>query len=163
MNTQEHTPIVRTNRDIYQFVMALRNDDAHASRTLVDYLRALWLLSREHRDCAALPPHTFAGLLRDAFVSPTGQAPEPAEVATEGYDAFERRILWQIRDLVEMEADGSLENEMRYFGISSPRGSRWYNFDPGTFLECGAAGSFGGWEPGDDSGRDFVPGPIIPA
>jgi hypothetical protein len=24
--------------------------------------------------------------------------------------------------------------------------SRWYNFDPATYLECGLAGTFGGWD-----------------
>jgi hypothetical protein len=49
---------------------------------------------------------------------------------------------------------------LRYFGINSPRGSRWYNFDPCTFLECAMAGSFGGWEEGDDTGRGYVPGEV---
>jgi hypothetical protein len=38
---------------------------------------------------------------------------------------------------------GTLANDQRYFGVDSPRGSRWYNFDPLTFLECAVAGTFG--------------------
>jgi hypothetical protein len=45
-------------------------------------------------------------------------------------------------------------------GIDSPRGQRWYHFDPRTFLECATAGSYGGWQPGDETGRDYVPGPV---
>ncbi|MBY0457370.1 MAG: hypothetical protein K2V38_08540 [Gemmataceae bacterium] len=59
-----------------------------------------------------------------------------------------------------MGESGQLADEMRYFGINAPRGSRWYNFDPCTFLECAMAGSFGGWRPGDDTGRDYVPGQV---
>jgi hypothetical protein len=59
-----------------------------------------------------------------------------------------------------MAERGLLDNEMRYFGLNAPRGSRWYNFDPCTFLECATAGSFGGWRPGDDTGREYVPGPV---
>lgn len=31
-----------------------------------------------------------------------------------------------------------LEDPYRYDGIDSETGHRWYNFDPGTNLECGA-------------------------
>ncbi|MFN9913238.1 MAG: hypothetical protein ACK53L_11680, partial [Pirellulaceae bacterium] len=53
-----------------------------------------------------------------------------------------------------------LKNEQRYFGLSSPRRTLWYNFDPIGYLECAMAGSFGGWDPGDEMGRQFVPGPV---
>jgi hypothetical protein len=78
----------------------------------------------------------------------------------EGYLAWEERINNQIRDLGDMKAAGTLENEYRYFGIDAPRGGRWYNFDPHTFLECAAAGTFGGWREGDDTGRSYVPGQV---
>jgi hypothetical protein len=59
-----------------------------------------------------------------------------------------------------MAEQGILNNELRYFGTDSPRGQRWYNFDPCTFLECAIAGSFGGWQSGDETGREYVPGPV---
>jgi hypothetical protein len=40
-----------------------------------------------------------------------------------------------------MAEAGTLENEYRYFGIDSPTGFRWYNFDPCSYLECGVRGS----------------------
>jgi hypothetical protein len=49
---------------------------------------------------------------------------------------------------------------MRYFGVRAPRQSYWYNFDPRGYLECAMAGSFGGWEPDDDTGRQYVSGPV---
>lgn len=53
---------------------------------------------------------------------------------------------------------GVFEDKYRYLGSDSPRGTRWYNFDPLTYLECAVAGSFQRWEPGDNSMRQFVPG-----
>jgi hypothetical protein len=69
-------------------------------------------------------------------------------------------IIGQIVDLREMDRAGTFANDLRYFGVDSPRGSRWYNFDPLTFLECGAAGTFDGWRAGDPTGRELVPGPV---
>ena len=39
-----------------------------------------------------------------------------------------------------------LENELRYFGVDSETENRWYNFDPFTNLECGAAWLLSGRE-----------------
>jgi hypothetical protein len=35
-----------------------------------------------------------------------------------------------------MAEAGMLENEYRYFGIESPTGFWWYNFDPRSYLEA---------------------------
>lgn len=59
-----------------------------------------------------------------------------------------------------MAEAGTLAYEYRYFGIDAPGGSRWYNFDLLTYIECAMAGSLGGWEPGDPTGREFVPGDV---
>jgi hypothetical protein len=77
-----------------------------------------------------------------------------------GFAAWHNRIIYQIVDLREMAEKGTLEDKMRYFGIDAPRGARWYNFDPCAFLESGMAGTFGGWQEGDDTGRGYVPGPV---
>jgi hypothetical protein len=89
------------------------------------------------------------------------QQSEPADGAdATSFEGWESFVLRQIVDLHEMAEQGLLKNELRYFGINSPRGQRWYNFDPCTFLECAMAGSYGGWQPGDDTGREYVPGPV---
>jgi len=56
-----------------------------------------------------------------------------------GWRDFEEAILFQISDLRRMRG-GALEDEHRYFGMQSPTGYTWYNFDPLTFIECGLAG-----------------------
>jgi hypothetical protein len=59
-----------------------------------------------------------------------------------------------------MEAAGTADNEYRYFGVKAPRRSTWYNFDIGTYVECAMAGTYGGWQPDDSTGRTFVPGKV---
>jgi len=76
------------------------------------------------------------------------------------YAGFRATLIRQIVDLREMDDNSTLKNEQRYFGMSAPRKSYWYNFDPIGYLECAMAGSFGGWEPGDETGRQFVPEPV---
>jgi hypothetical protein len=158
------TPI-RTNRDLYLAVAAL-NKRHESPRPLEEYLRTLHTLALPLRDRDTLSPDEFFGLLAAAF---TAEAPAFEESwrsryaedhELPGFVGWEARILRQIVDLREMDEQGQSRNEYRYFGIDSPRGSRWYNFDPRTFLECATVGSYGGWEPGDDTGRDFVPGPV---
>ena len=148
-----------TNRDLYGFIAELVKERAACGVTLQRYLENLRRLAGGLRARDAVSPDELAALLRAAF------DPEPGAVAlgpaaTEGHVAWEQRITQQIRDLDEMRQDGTLDSEHRYFGVDAPRGGRWYNFDPGTYLECAAAGTFGGWQEGDDTGRAYVPGPV---
>jgi len=168
------TSELRTNRDLYLFIASLGQDAVQTAettereRSLEDYLKVLWQLGTSHQETETLSLATFAGLLDAALHR---DAPPPFEVGWShgyhrgedtlvGYARWERTILDQIVDLHEMQDAGILANEHRYFGVDSPRGSRWYNFAPLTYLECAMAGTFNGWRPGDSTGRDFVPGPV---
>jgi hypothetical protein len=106
-------------------------------------------------------------MLADAFTRPAPPFEEQwreeydnLDTEQVGYVGWRTTIIRQIVDLREMDEASILANEYRYFGVSAPRKSQWYNFDPVTFLECGMTGSFGGWEPDDESGRQFVPGKV---
>ena len=65
-------------------------------------------------------------------------------------------IKFQLAELSRMRASGQLADESKFFGIVSPSGHDWYNFDPFSLLECGARGLMdhagedaplrGGWE-----------------
>lgn len=144
---------VHTNRDLYQLVAGFES-----SRSLEDYLSALWQIAERCRTAPAIPAPVFGELLASAFAAePRTYDPSPC-VDGEGYSRFEATIASQIVDLHEMALNGQLEDKYRYFGINAPRGARWYNFDPCTYLECAVAGTFGGWCEGDDTGRDYVPG-----
>ena len=77
-------------------------------------------------------------------------------------------MLSQIADLADFADQGPLD-EYAYSGVNAPRPPdcvratywRWYNHDPQGYLECGMAGSLGGWDEDDDL-RKPVPGPVVP-
>jgi hypothetical protein len=153
---------LRTNRDLYLFLAALVENDDGQGRELEEYLRALWRLGSAEQAKDRLTLASFAGLLVMAFQEPAPAfVPEWQYIAEEeathaGYPRWERTIFSQIVDLREMKDAGMLANEHRYFGVDAPRGRRWFNFDPLTYLECAVEGAFGGWQPGDRTGRDYV-------
>jgi hypothetical protein len=163
-----------TNRDLYCFVSELTVEFAEKQRTLEEYLRALHALGARHADETALSLDQFASMLRDAFTSEPGPVDPAWEVSDlrfdidaggDGYIGWERTLASQILDLQLMARDGTLENELRYFGTEAkrprrakrPTSSYWHNFDPLTYIECGVVGAFGGWEVGDETGRELVP------
>lgn len=133
-----------TNADLYFAVSQLIAQYQESTRPLEEYLRALWNVAPRHRGQESLTPDEFLDLLAEAFVA----EPVPYEADLEPYSGpdFEPSVchlfdveivlVGQIIDLREMAASGQLANPHRYFGIDSPRGERWYNFDPCTFLEC---------------------------
>src|ERR1051326_3867176 len=147
---------VRTNRDLYVAIGELVGRHREKCPALEEYLRSLWNLVCGHRTHTSLPVSKFFKLLSEAFLT----APTPFDESWaqhyaddyshfDGFRGWEARITRQLVDLHEMDACGTLSNKLRYFGINSPRGERWFNFDPCTFLECAVAGSFGGWREGD--------------
>lgn len=155
---------LHTNRDLYLFVADVCQK-SETERSLEDYLKALWHLAAAHRERDALDLAAFTGLLEAAFrADPPPFDPrwldERRHGEATGYARWETTILMQIVDLHEMEQAGTLANELRYFGVNAPRGARWYNFDPRTFLECAVAGTFDGWQAGDPTGREYVPGRV---
>ena len=159
---------IRTNRDLYVFVAGVLQRRKESDRTLEAYLRRLWELGRELAEVEGIEFARFAMLLDDAFDG-EGPALEDAvsaaqagelDASVRGFRRWESLVIAQIRDLREMAAAGTLQDRYRLFGTTAPRGARWFNFDPLTFIECGLAGTFGGWEPGDETGRDYVAGPV---
>ena len=155
---------IKTNRDFYLALTKLTKNQTDATRSLEGYLLAILELSNEHQMYELLPIMDFFALLAEAFDAEMAQF-DPAwrdnyqshnwEIT--GYEGWHSTIIRQIVDLREMDEAGILEDEYRYYGVDSPRGARWYNFTPRSFLECATAGSFGGWHAGDGTGRDFVP------
>lgn len=159
-----------TNRDLYLAIGELSQSHASSDRSLEQYLLALLELARQyHRQGApsTLSLSEFSRLLSDAFTTdPAAFDPSWREQYSAldrtlpGFAGWEAKIIRQIVDLREMEEAGTLRDEQRYFGVNAPRGARWYNFSPAGYLECGMAGSLGGWEPDDPTGREFVPGQV---
>ncbi len=156
-----------TNRDLYLAIEALSKTHSGCTRPLEHYLLALLDSSRRFSERSDVTLAEFYDLVSSSFTRdiPTfnpnwrdqyDQLPHDRN----DYAGFRATLIRQIVDLREMDESGTLKNELRYFGVSAPRKSYWYNFDPIGYLECAMAGSFGGWEPGDATGRQFVPGPV---
>lgn len=156
-----------TNRDLYLAIDALSRQHKDCDRSLETYLLAVLSRSAAFGDHDSLTLADLYELIASGFTHAPAQFEEAwrnqyDELPHEdgGYRGWHATVVRQLVDLREMDECGTLKNEMRFFGVSAPRNSYWYNFDPMGYLECAMAGSFGGWEPGDDTGRDYVPGPV---
>ncbi|GAA0966203.1 hypothetical protein GCM10009555_007460 [Acrocarpospora macrocephala] len=167
-------PLCRTNRDLYSRLVGVGEDMKAAGRTLDEFLRAWWLVSWPMAGLRGLELDVVAAMVTAAAViDPPARRPvwrttsydlarEPAS-----YADWEQVVLSQIADLADFADAGPLD-EYAFFGVDVPRpwgvvratGVRWYNFDPRTYLECGMAGSIGGWDEADGF-RKAVPGPVI--
>ncbi len=154
---------LKTNRDLYRFVVNLSVGKEAQKRPIEEYLRALWSLAKRHRDFEAIELNEFARMLEEAFTAPAPESvsmnSEPGKTTEGEFEKWERTLLLQIRTLQRMEKDGSINDRLRYLnGVTSPGGTVWYNFDPGAYLEGGVWDAFGGWESEDESYLEFPDG-----
>jgi hypothetical protein len=152
-----------TQNDFYQHICNLK--DNFENKDLETYLLSLLKLVH-HEESQNLTAESLLKLLQNAFVSePTEFKEEWFSIMTapdenimgkkftnseinssidksivsdkSGIDYSIAVLKFQISDLHKMKGK-QLDDNMRYFGIDSETGNRWYNFDPMTNLECGA-------------------------
>lgn len=140
-----------TNRGFYLALQAIGEEAAVRKVSLERYLIALLDLSAKHSAAAGLSPDQVIELLSSALntEAPGSGLQSPASPNNNevgGFSDWRNTIMRQIRDLREMRSGGHLADPEREFGISSPSGERWCNFDVEAYLECGAAGTVGGFE-----------------
>lgn len=141
-----------TYKDFYQWINNLPS--RLENRDLETYLSALYLLIEKQKD-QELSEEMLLQLLQESFksepiefdnkwlaiISPPDFDINIAytEISLEEGITFTTNVLkFQIVELHKMK-DKQLKNELRYFGTDSETNNRWYNFDPFTNLECGAA------------------------
>ena len=141
-----------TYKEFYQWINDLPS--RFQNRDLETYLSALYL-QIEKQKAQELTIEGLLTLLETSFKSePLEFNPEwleiisPPEFDIDWVDTkgdlneeiiFTTNVIkFQIADLHKMQ-NKQLENKLRYFGIDSETENRWYNFDPFTNLECGAA------------------------
>ena len=145
---------------MYEHILNIGMESPDEDPPLDAYLRSLWLVvSSASRTNLTLGQ--FSEWLTAAFETTPPPFDEKwlsvssqhARVDLNLEDAtfkdWESVILFQIADLKRMEESGQLENEYKGYGIDSPSGDRWYNFDLGIYLECAARGTFGFGENGE--------------
>ncbi len=158
---------LRSNRDLYRAIEELIADNEACVRSLEDYLCALLGEAEALATRPSLTLDEFYGVIARALTSPPlafdeawrkqyDELPRKAQ----GFEGWRATIIRQIVDQHEMEENGTLADKFRYFGLDSPRDTRWYNFDPLGYIESATAGAFGGWEHGETSLREFVPGRV---
>jgi hypothetical protein len=138
---------IKNIADFRRYVLLLADGRAALTdRSLEEYLLALFRLIQQ----AQAKPVTFAllgQLLQDAFSAeplPFHESWLQYEVPPDldkddneqPFSVLQQMICYQIADLHRMAQAGLLENEWRYFGIDSPTGHRWFNFDPSSYLKC---------------------------
>ena len=118
---------------------------SHTRRTLENYLICLLVLARKHKSRVTMSLDRFYRLLAEAFSCSISnfdakwlEQPHSESVDENGFADWERIIVRQIVDLHEMQGEGLLGGDLKYVGVNAPRGSRWLNFDPCSYLESGA-------------------------
>jgi hypothetical protein len=149
---------LNTNRDLYKGIEGLlKQKQDQPLPSLEAYLTALIRRAGHFANKESISLDEFFSLLRDAFDGPGVTA---RSSATAGFLNWQLLIEQQIEDLQRMAQNGQLQEKYRDFGIDAPSGRRWFNFDPLAYIECGAAGSLGGWMEGDKTGRTYVPGKV---
>src|SRR4051812_16861904 len=110
-----------TQHDLYAAVLQLIAQYRDSTRTLEDYLLALWTASLRYRDRASLTPNEFFGVLVDGFseepfpfegelwLENHGDISELDLENAPGYPGWEFRLVRQLIDLLEMEIGGQLK------------------------------------------------------
>lgn len=140
-----------THRDLY--LLAVQRVTAHPrrDRPLEEYLRALLGLVRAMHDRPELRASEFIDLVVGGLAAPAVEFEAawddlPAAVPTGGATTadVEATIARQVAELRRLADAGLLSPGAREFGIDAPRGGRWTNFTPPSFVECGLQGAFGG-------------------
>ena len=112
--------------------------------TLKEYLMAFWHIVQFKKE-NELSLEVLCDVVEQAFnLEPISFDAAWLKYTNEPYIDFKKKdfkdfknaILFQISDLHKMEDESLLDNELKYFGIDSPTGNRWNNFDPFTYLGC---------------------------
>jgi hypothetical protein len=142
-----------TYYDLCLEVEELTDQHKCSSKSLEHYLLAMLFNSKKFAEYESLSIKDFYDLLADSFTTDFTEFNEAwrsqyYELSNDSsnFIGWQSTLIRQIVDLHEMAEKGILKNELRYFGIESPRNSRWYNFDPLGYLNCAMAGSIDGWE-----------------
>lgn len=158
---RSRTMPVRTNRDLYLVLTRLG-----VQRDLETFLRALLRAGRSFgtrepsADEVATMLTTAATGEPEEFDAAWLSRPPPWTGPERPARArWEDALIAQIADLRRMKDNGQLADSERYFGLNAPSGTRWYNFDPASYLECGTSGSVGGWD--ESSPVELVTPPAV--
>jgi hypothetical protein len=154
-----------TLAEFYDGVATLAEQKKKCPRSLEEFLRAVYALIRRH-DRGIMTYSILLDVYRRSFDSEPCtfdetwmNATAPPEITPEEDDAKDlalQTLAFLVADLRRMERAGILSEDptILYGGVDSPSGNRWYNFDPSTFIECGARGALD--HVGDEGEREIA-------
>ena len=141
---------IKTNREIYKYIEKINEGNKYSNTKLDTYLINLYCLSEPFKNKSRINLESFLSIITNSFRIYDRNFDEdwrsiefPPYDSRIGYDGWQNEILEQTVDFREMDEAGMLQSKDKYFGITSPRGNDWYNFDPVDYLECAVAGFFG--------------------
>jgi|SRR5260221_2226041 hypothetical protein len=150
---------IATDTDFSAFLRQLSVRAEEYPGSLEEYLCSVLRGVSTHQD---EPPtwHLLAHVLAEGLTTPPApfeptwlEYTDPPELITQLHpvrvDPFadvQHILRYQIADLHRMAEVGTINDPQRYYGIDSPTGHRWFNFDTPSFLECASAGMEDGME-----------------
>lgn len=146
------------NSDVYKLIISF--DDKLKGKPLLsleEYLSSLWLVVSQEWELPLTIERFSVWIEKAFFVIPPvfnsdwlnrklDNQKEDVNYENATYQDWENVILFQIADLRRIAKISLLDAQAKHFGIESPSGEHWYNFDPLTYLECGVAGSMDGYD-----------------
>ncbi len=132
---------ITTHEDFRQYLYRLVSQNITTTRSLEEYLRALWGLLTSRQAEFALLGH----LLHDAFEAPPlpfaeqwlqyDTPPDLDEEHADGFDVLQHMIYYQIAEIHLMAQAGQVHGLAAFWGIDSPTGHRWYNVQLASYLK----------------------------
>ena len=97
------------------------------------------LLAQVLAEGLSTPPAPFEPTWLE-YTGPPGLITQLHPLLLDPFPDVQHILRYQIADLHRMAEVGTLNDPQHYFGIDSPTGHRWFNFDPSSFLECASNG-----------------------
>jgi hypothetical protein len=156
-----------THRDLY--VTAVQRVAQHPGRDrpLEEYLRAMLGLLAPLVDRPELRASEFLDLVVGALAAPPipfdpawDAVPAAVPIGGATHADVVGTLARQAAELRRLVAAGRLPRDDREYGVDAPRGGRWSNFVPSTFVECGLQGAFGGFAL-EESSKSLPGGPRL--
>jgi hypothetical protein len=124
------------NRDLEEYLLAL----LALMRQALGQPMSRELILRLLEQAFTAEPESFDEAWLAIIEPPDDILESPLDPNDPQASAYSESVLkFQIAELHKMRSK-QLIDDNRYFGLSSETGHDWYNFDPHTLLECGAAG-----------------------
>lgn len=139
INKQKLRQEKNRSRDLYKKIMQIfKGKKEEDLISLEVYLKNLINQAAKFSHKEEISPNDFFSIVKNSLESKHGSTKYSNKQAVPNFQKWKALVEEQIKDLNYMAAN---YREWDYGGMWAPSGSRWYNFDPYTYVECGFDGS----------------------